>query len=145
MLGVNAIKVVSDKSLSVPERITNNESQQEGDCSWKYKIVATDMSSSDDDAATAISERTLTELLTFHTQISEIIATLPSTSEFSSQGGTDTSILDKLSPMDRLRVAGNLLQRMLELNNAPASSSSMMRGNHCEFDCWFRLVFMFAI
>ena len=144
VLGVNAVKVVG-KSLSVPESLTNNESQQEGDCNWKYKIVATDMSSSDDDAATAISERTLTELLTFHTQISEIIATLPSTSEFSSQGGTDTSILDKLSPMDRLRVAGNLLQRILELNNAPASSSSMMRGNHCEFDCWFCFVFMFAI
>ena len=83
----------------------------------------------------ASAERTLTELLTFHTHILESIASLPSSlTKFASQDDddvTNSSIAEKLSPIDRLRVAGSLLQRVLQFNPS-VDNSPMLMDNHCE-------------
>lgn len=95
---------------------------------WKYRITATDIGC--ETSSKVEVERTISEILVFHTSISEIIANnLPSASEVLAQGVTHDSHLDKLSPVDRLRVSGTLLQRVLDVDKG--SATSPLRDNHC--------------
>ena len=136
---VNAIRVIDDDNPYVDGDVSSDEilPQQEVRYQWKYNMEVTDMKTSqaDECSVVASAERTLTELLTFHTHILESIASLPSSmTKFASQDGddvTNSSIAEKLSPIDRLRVAGSLLQGVLQFNPS-VNNSPMLMDNHCE-------------
>jgi len=100
---------------------------------WKYRITATDALCGTDVNTQGSVERSMSEVLLFHTRISEIIAKhLPSTVDVVSQEGfrhADTSnpVFEKLSPFERLRVSGIILQRVIDVNPPSISSSSLIK------------------
>jgi len=94
---------------------------------WKYRIMAIDAMCETDGNAQASVERSLSEVLLFHTKISEIIAKhLPSTAEVMSQEGF-SPVFHKLSTIEHLRVSGSILQRVTEINLPAVSSSSLVK------------------
>ena len=135
---VNAIRVIDDDNPYVDSDVSGEIlPQQEVRYQWKYNMEVTDMKTSQADKCSVVAsaERTLTELLTFHTHILESIASLPSSmTKFASHDDddvTNSSIAEKLSPIDRLRVAGSLLQGVLQFNPS-VDNSPMLMDNHCE-------------
>ena len=98
----------------------------------KYRITVSDIAYGTHGISETSVDRTMSEVLTLHSSISEIIAQhLPSTAEAASQEEvqhTDATnqIFSKLSPLERLRVCGNLLKMMLEL-------PSIGSDKQCEF------------
>jgi hypothetical protein len=150
---VDSINLIEDKPMildptnnfeygeSMPPSV-NPEKQPSFDrqdpCIWKYRIVATEISGGSSVGVQASVERTISEVLTFHTRISETIANhLPTTAEFNSQRALmpacfDSSILQKLSPMDGLRISGQLLETFLDVNSPP-SDGVFVRNKYCKF------------
>jgi hypothetical protein len=147
---VDPIKLVKDKPMIMDptnnfegESFPNPEKQPSFDsqdpCRWKYRIMATEVSDGSSVGVQASVERTTSEVLTFHTHISEMIANrLPATAGFNFQqvpipACTDSSILQKLSPLDGLRISGQLLQKFLDVNSPP-SNYAFVGGKYCKFN-----------
>jgi len=147
---VDPIKLVKDKSMIMDlannvegESFHNPEKQltfdSQGPCRWKYRIMATEVSGGSGVGVQASVERTTSEVLTFHTRISEMIANhLPVTAGFISQqvlipACADTSILQKLSPLDGLRISGQLLHKFLDVNSPP-SNGAFVGVKYCKFN-----------
>lgn len=112
----------------------DQETSGQAGCTWIYSITATDVSG---EWSTGVSaERSITEVLAFHTRISETFANhMPLASELSSREGTanasaHAAVFGKLSSMERLRVSGSLLQRVLEVS---ANNSVSAGCSHCEY------------
>jgi hypothetical protein len=86
----------------------------------KFRISATDISDGISAKGQSSVEKTITEVLTFNTHISEMIANhLPTTAGHNFHQAllpthSDSSILQKLSPFDMLRTAGSLLQKLVD-------------------------------
>ncbi len=103
-------------------------------CRWEYRIVASEVSGAFGAGAQASVKRSTTEVLAFHTKISEMIAHhLPTMAELAIPTCADSSILQKLSPMDELRISGQLLQKFLDANTPPSDIASL-KGKYCKFD-----------
>jgi len=100
---------------------------------WKYRITASDAFCGTDVESQSLVERSLSEVLSFHTKISEIITkNLPSMVEIVSQkefrhADTGSSVFKKLSPIERLRVSGSILQRVTEIDPRSVNSCSLIK------------------
>ena len=135
IVGIDAIKVVKSRPTA-PLSLDNvspaeNSTPSMGEYQWKYRITLSNMAS-ETNAQTSV-EKTMSEILMFHTSISEIMTNhLPSTSSAFQEGfaHTDTlnPILQKLSPLERWRASGTMLQRMLEMDG----SDVIMRDKQCK-------------
>jgi hypothetical protein len=101
----------------------------------KYEITLTDVSSSQVEKYSV--ERSKSELMVFYVTISEMLAKhTPCVLDQSGAGDEDrSSRTPQISPFERLRVAGSLLQRIVE-GNATSYSLSSLRDLHCE---WVKL------
>jgi len=101
----------------------------------KYKITLTDICS---EGVKHSVERSISQLLVFHVAISELLAktSVPGDHYHPGLVGEDSSVtIHRAPPFERLRVAGSLLERMIE-GNSPSQSLSSVRGMHCE---WIKL------
>jgi len=130
--------VPASESLPLMDPHTKPFANEQVHYKWQYKITVTDMNGGLDVSTQASVERAMSEMLSFHTHISEIIANkLPSTADIASQegsihAGVISPVFEKLSPIDRLRVSATLLRRVLEINDPSVDSGSSTRDNHCE-------------
>ncbi len=103
-------------------------------CRWKYRIMATEVSGGSSVGVQASVERTTSEVLSFHTRISEMIANhLPATTQLLIHACADSSISQKLSPLDGLRISGQLLQKFLDVSSPP-SDGACVGGKYCKFN-----------
>mmetsp|Transcript_6159 Transcript_6159/g.9273 ORF Transcript_6159/g.9273 Transcript_6159/m.9273 type:complete len:635 (+) Transcript_6159:3-1907(+) len=87
----------------------------------KYEITLTDVCNEVDKHSV---QRSISELLVFHVVISELLAKTIATRDH-----------PNTPPVERLQVAGSLLERMIEGNTLPQNLSSV-RDMHCE---WIKL------
>lgn len=148
-ISVEPIKLVEDKSMyidpankieyveSLPPGV-NPEKQHLLDiqrtCRWEYRIVATEVSGAFGAEVQASVERSTSEVLAFHTTISEMIANhLPTLAELVIPACAESSILQKLSPLDELRISGQLLRKFLDANT-PSSIIASVGRKYCKFD-----------
>lgn len=92
---------------------------------WAYRITTTDVIQK----RVIFAQATLPDLMSFHASISEIIARhLPlATQEGLIVGAASDDIFQKLSPIERLRVCGNLLQTLKE-NPSSSSGASLIKS-----------------
>ncbi len=115
-----------------PEKQPTLDSQDP--CRWKYRIMATEVYGGSSVGVQASVERTTSEVLTFHTRISEMIANhLPATTQVLIPACADSSISQKLSPLDGLRISGQLLQKFLDVSSPP-SDGACVGGKYCKFN-----------
>lgn len=130
--------LVSVTSILSNDATENNEAEHlpaEASHVMKYEITLTDVSSSQVEKCSV--ERSKSELMVFYVTISEMLAkSTPCVLDQSGVGGEDHSSRTlQISPFERLRVAGSLLQRIVE-GNATSHSLSSLRDLHCE---WIKL------
>ena len=98
----------------------------------KYEITLTDVCN---EVGSHSVERSISELLVFHVAISEMLtkAGVPRDHHRpDSVGEASSTTIYQTSPFERLRVAGSLLERMIE-GHTPSQSLSSVRGMHCEW------------
>jgi hypothetical protein len=126
VVSVNPIESYDDQSLIMDS--TNNVdcdnnkrdiilSSLDSQSRWKFRISATDISDGTSAKGQSSVEKTISEVLTFNTFISEMISNhLPTTAghNFHQAQLPTHSILQKLSPLDMLRTAGSLLQKFVD-------------------------------
>jgi hypothetical protein len=148
-VSVEPIKLVEDESMYIDP--TNNVEHVESlppgvnpwkqpsldiqrPCRWEYKIVATEVGGAFGAGVQTSVERSTSEVLAFHTSISEMIAHhVPTMAELVIPACADYSILQKLSPFHELRISGQLLQKFLDANTSTSNEASV-RGKYCTFD-----------
>ena len=135
IVAVDAIKVVKSRPTGPlgSEKVSpaNNSTPSMGENEWKYRITLSNMES-ETNAQTSV-EKTMSEILIFHTSISEIMTDhLPSTSSAFQEGfeHTDTlnPILQKLSPLEHWRVSGTMLSNVSIMDE----SDMIMRDKQCK-------------
>lgn len=107
----------------------------------KYEINCTDIGDGAVTCATISVERSVSDILIFHTLISEILANkLSHEAEFVCEKTVDVvgnmnRTFSKMSNLERLRVSGTLLQNTLSLGNRYANSSSSLQKKYCKSNC----------
>ena len=129
VVSVNPIQSYDDQSLIMDSTINvdcdNNKrdiilSSLDSHSRLKFRISATDISDGTSAKGQSSVEKTISEVLTFNTFISEMIANhLPTTAGLNFHQAqlpthSDSSILQKLTPLDMLRTAGSLLQKFVD-------------------------------
>ncbi len=134
---INGSWLVSVTSTLSNDATENNEAETPTEARhlMKYEITLTDVSSSQVEKYSV--ERSKSELMVFYVTISEMLAKhTPCVLDQSGVGDEDrSSRTPHISPFERLRVAGSLLQRIVE-GNATSYSLSSLRDLHCE---WVKL------
>jgi len=129
-------EIANDNVLALQPPIDSQKKPPSDDrvqTKWKYRITASDAVCGMDVESQSLVERSLSEVLSFHTKISEIITkNLPSMVEVVSQkefrhADTGSSVFKKLSPIERLRVSGSILQRVTEIDPRSVSSCSLIK------------------
>ena len=134
---INGSWLVSVTSILSNDATKNNEAENlptNAHHLMKYEITLTDVSSQVEKYSV---ERSKSELMVFYVTISEMLAkNTPYVLDQSGVGDEDrSSRTPQISPFERLRVAGSLLQRIVE-GNATSYSLSSLRDLHCE---WVKL------
>ena len=129
------------KNLATPQQIDQKAQAKINDhehIQWKYKITSTEIGNGSEITAQTSAERTITDVFMFHALISEILANhSPYAREIYQEDVILTNnispVFQNVSPLERLRVSGSLLQKMLNVETPSASVNPSVRENHCKF------------
>jgi len=130
-LSANEVDKLPDEAGK--SQMTRNVTPSEERHELKYEIRCTGIATQ---GSTAFVQRSVSEILLFHTRISEIIATNQSCFNDAQIGCTEKNedlTLNELPVLDQFKVSGMLLQSMLDKNTCgDHASKPPVRDHHCE-------------